>query len=328
MQICRNSHLARLASVLAIPVLAVSLTVGGAASGRADDGEKLPHVLRDMVFSPIMHAVQGLEERLRNLETSVAALTSGVRSQQVIVQELCLADSSGAQTCITKAQLDILMRLHVQAETVQPSPAAIVEAQAEVSEFPAEPEIIRADAADAREEPIQAEPHAPVTATIAPEEQPQGEPVHAEEAIVPAPAITASTPEETAQSEQLQAEGIAPAPTAELSPAEEKPLAETADAEVVAPAAAIAEPEMARPEEQALVEPAPSTEPSTSLAETGSHDQQEPLQTGSIPSAPTIASAPSADSQDPAEMDKPALEAAPISDIEIDLDPPATNPVE
>jgi hypothetical protein len=89
-------------NVVGLALLALSATAGGSAV-RADD----PSTLQSTVFEKI---VSGLEQQVANLGASVAAFADSFTARRIVAQELCVADSSGAQTCITKAQLDALLR--------------------------------------------------------------------------------------------------------------------------------------------------------------------------------------------------------------------------
>src|SRR6185295_1681097 len=64
-------------------------------------------------------------------------------SKQAMTQELCVSDESG-QTCITKAQLDALLRMHAQVGVSRPVVAAIdsaADSPAEAAAIePAQPE--------------------------------------------------------------------------------------------------------------------------------------------------------------------------------------------
>ena len=71
--------------------------------------------LQEIFVDPIVTAVKGLEQRLTSLEGTIALLANSFSSQHISVRELCVSDDSGAQTCITKAQLDRLL-LKVVAE--------------------------------------------------------------------------------------------------------------------------------------------------------------------------------------------------------------------
>ncbi len=89
-------------NVVGLALLALSATAGGSAV-RAGD----PSTLQSTVLEKI---VSGLEQQVANLEASVAAFAESFTTRRIVTQELCVADGSGAQTCITKAQLDALLR--------------------------------------------------------------------------------------------------------------------------------------------------------------------------------------------------------------------------
>src|SRR5215470_8975004 len=89
-------------NVFGLALLALSATAGGLAV-RAED----PATLQSTVFEKI---VSGLAQQVANLEASVAAFADSFTAKRIVTQELCVADGSGAQTCITKAQLDALIR--------------------------------------------------------------------------------------------------------------------------------------------------------------------------------------------------------------------------
>jgi hypothetical protein len=58
-------------------------------------------------------------------------------SRRVVAQVLCVSDETGGQTCITKAQLDVLLSGIARAEITQP-PVAATEAKAAPAEEPVE----------------------------------------------------------------------------------------------------------------------------------------------------------------------------------------------
>jgi hypothetical protein len=89
-------------NVVGLALLALSATAGGSAV-RAGD----PSTLQSTVLEKI---VSGLEQQVANLEASMAAFAESFTTRRIVTQELCVADGSGAQTCITKAQLDALLR--------------------------------------------------------------------------------------------------------------------------------------------------------------------------------------------------------------------------
>jgi hypothetical protein len=102
-------------------LLAFSFTVGSPRSVRAEDGEALATARLDMVLISAKD-LEGLEQRVFRLEGMVASLTEA--SQRVKTHQLCVYDDSGAETCITKAQLDAL--LTTQAHTAEVAKTAAV----------------------------------------------------------------------------------------------------------------------------------------------------------------------------------------------------------
>jgi hypothetical protein len=97
-----NSLMVGGCNVVGLALLALSATAGGSAV-RAGD----PSSLQSTVLEKI---VSGLEQQVANLEASMAAFADSFTTRRIVTQELCVADGSGAQTCITKAQLDALLR--------------------------------------------------------------------------------------------------------------------------------------------------------------------------------------------------------------------------
>jgi hypothetical protein len=127
----------RLCCGLSMAVLALAVSLDGSRSVRADDADDLTSSLQEMIVDPIMKTVQGLEARLTGLEASVGAMAESFTSRRVVAQVLCVSDVTGAQTCITKAQLDTLLSGIARAEASQP-PAAVTEVKAAPTEEPAE----------------------------------------------------------------------------------------------------------------------------------------------------------------------------------------------
>ena len=127
----------RLVYGLSIASVAIAATFGAPAV-RADSETSLAS-LHDMVVAPIMSALHAVEARLAGVE----AFAGSFASRQITAQELCIADQSGAQTCITKAHLDALLGITVR--TAAPAAAAAADAttalfaQAIVTELVVEP---------------------------------------------------------------------------------------------------------------------------------------------------------------------------------------------
>jgi hypothetical protein len=117
---------------IAVALLALSFTVGGARTVRAEDDEALAAARPDMVLVSAK-ALEGLEQRVSYLEEIVASLTES--SQRVSTRQLCVSDDSGAETCVTKAQLDALLTSQAHtAEADQPAPISGVEGTPSVKE--------------------------------------------------------------------------------------------------------------------------------------------------------------------------------------------------
>jgi hypothetical protein len=87
-------------------MLAFSFSVGGSHAVRADDPESLSLPVQDTVLVPVKD-MQALQQRVAYLEETVAALTESWR--RINTHRLCVSDDGGAETCITKAQLDLLI---------------------------------------------------------------------------------------------------------------------------------------------------------------------------------------------------------------------------
>ncbi len=123
----------RMCSGLSVAVLAVSVCLGASRTVRADDADDLTSSLQQMIVVPIMKSVHAVEERMASIEMSVNAMAESFSSRRVVVQMLCVSDDNGAQTCITKAQLDSLLSRVARAEISLPS-AAPKEAKAAPAE--------------------------------------------------------------------------------------------------------------------------------------------------------------------------------------------------
>jgi hypothetical protein len=141
MTISPKSLLRRLSCGVSVAALLLALSFNGSHSARAADPDALTPLLETIV-TPIIMTVQGVEHRLSGLENTVGAFADSFTSRRVVAQVLCVADESGAQTCITKGQLDALLKRVAQAEVSQPSDAAAGSAShAEVAQPSDSPEI-------------------------------------------------------------------------------------------------------------------------------------------------------------------------------------------
>jgi hypothetical protein len=53
--------------------------------------------LSEMVFAPIMKAVEGIEQRLSNIEATWGLFKSSFSADYMVTRQLCISDESGAQ---------------------------------------------------------------------------------------------------------------------------------------------------------------------------------------------------------------------------------------
>ena len=95
-------------SAAAAAMLAVWFTLGSSQIARAEEPETLSPPAQEMILVPAKD-VQALEQRIAYLEESVTALTESW--QHIDTHRICVSDDSGAETCITKAQLDVFLAL-------------------------------------------------------------------------------------------------------------------------------------------------------------------------------------------------------------------------
>jgi hypothetical protein len=141
----------RLCCGLSLVVLALALSLDGSRAVWADDADDLTSSLQEMIVDPIMKTVQGLEVRVTGLEATVGAMAESFSSHRVVAQVLCVADETGSQTCITKAQLDVILSGIARAEISQP-PVAATEAKASPAEEPVET-VVTKDTSQYSEQP-------------------------------------------------------------------------------------------------------------------------------------------------------------------------------
>jgi len=109
----------------AIAVAFLAFSFGGAGAVRADDPEALPEARPEMVLVSAQ-TLDALEQRISRLEETVASLNESARHAST--RQLCVADDGGAETCLTKSELDALLTGPAHAaEIAQPAPAAAAE---------------------------------------------------------------------------------------------------------------------------------------------------------------------------------------------------------
>jgi hypothetical protein len=110
-------------SVLVRPSVAVAALLAawftlGSQIARAEDPETSSAPAQEMILVPAKD-VHALEQRVAYLEETVTALTESW--QHIDTHRLCVSDDSGAQTCVTKAQLDVFLSRSAQAQISEPA---------------------------------------------------------------------------------------------------------------------------------------------------------------------------------------------------------------
>jgi len=165
-----------------------------------------------MMVDPISAAVKAVEDRLTSLEAKVASVADSLASRPST--ELCVADDTGARTCISKAQLDRLLKM-VQTAAIEP-PAKIADRMTSgvtesVTESVAEPAKIESTV-ESTVESAEATPSAPETQAAAVEEPAQIETTSAAVVETPPQAEQAALPEDTINQDSMPT-GSIPAPT-------------------------------------------------------------------------------------------------------------------
>jgi hypothetical protein len=202
---------AKLSYGLSIVLLALPLTFGVAAVRADAETPSWGEVLID----PIVKALQAVDGRLSNLETTVARFAGAFTSEQVVTRELCVSDESGARTCLSKAQLDVVLaNLTVAAQPSVGAPSDTVkEVAKEAAAIVVEPTvtiITEENTASALAEPVEvetvppagsSEPSTAIAQAPLVEEGPDAEPMHTNsvspvrsgDAIVSHPEVEIST---------------------------------------------------------------------------------------------------------------------------------------
>src|SRR5215470_11461986 len=104
-----NSLAAGGCHVFGLALLVLSAMAGGSAVRAAD-----PPILQSIVFDPIAQIVLRVEQRVADLQAAFSTFAESFTSDRIVAQQLCVADDSGAQTCISKRQLDALLGGHLQ----------------------------------------------------------------------------------------------------------------------------------------------------------------------------------------------------------------------
>ncbi len=152
-------------SVAAATLLAAWFTFGGSQIVRAEDPETLSPPAQEMIQVPAKD-VHALEQRVAFLEETVAALTESW--QHINTHRLCVSDDSGAETCITKSQLDMFLSQSAHAKISEPALAEETKLAASVEAA----EVVAAAPTEPASEPA-AEPAAVVSENVLPQPEPE-----------------------------------------------------------------------------------------------------------------------------------------------------------
>jgi hypothetical protein len=126
--------LRKLCCGVSVAALLLALSFTGSRPSRAEP-EALTPLLETMI-TPIITVVQGVEGRVARLENTVSSFADSFTSQRIATQQLCVSDESGAQTCITKSQLDALLMIeaHIVSASI-PSADASAASSAEAAKM-------------------------------------------------------------------------------------------------------------------------------------------------------------------------------------------------
>ena len=163
-----------------------------------------------MMVDPISAAVKAVEDRLTSLEAKVASVADSLASRPST--EFCVADDTGARTCISKAQLDRLVKM-MQTAAIEPPAKTNDRMTASVAESVIEPAKIESTV-ESIVESAEAMPAAPATEAQAAvvEEPAQIETTTATVVEAPRQAEQAALPEDTINADSMPT-GSIPAPT-------------------------------------------------------------------------------------------------------------------
>jgi hypothetical protein len=236
-----NSLMVGGCNVVGLALLALSATAGG-STVRAGD----PSTLQSTVLDKI---VSGLEQQVANLEASMAAFAESFTTRRIATQELCVADGSGAQTCITKAQLDALLRGAMQLGQAPAAPGVTEQAAS------ADKSIAPGDAVAAAVPPEMPPAIEASAATVPPSQAEESSVRETAEAMPEVAAVMPSAAEPTAgEPAAASSEAAAPLPAEATAPPASEPaetiVAANAKAETIVTAERPAKDEEAAPAAQ------------------------------------------------------------------------------
>jgi hypothetical protein len=203
---------------LGLALLALSLSFAGSLVRAEEPASSL----QNAVFDPLAKVVQTIELRLAGVEASVMAFAGSFSSDHITAQRLCVSDGSG-ETCVTRAQLDALLKLQVQ---LGQAPAAADQ-----------PTVAAAEAPHTATETASATESVTATETVTTESpKPATESVEAVAADSPKPTIEADAPQTAATVVAVeQAKESEPAFTGSVAAVPPEPESKSVHEEVPAP---------------------------------------------------------------------------------------------
>ena len=204
MMTAKSGLLTKVSCGFSVAFLALAFTSGVSAVRAQTD------VPSWMMVDPISTAVKALEERLASLEAKVASLAESPASRQST--ELCVADDAGARTCISKAQLDRLLKM-MQTAAIEPPAKVTDRMTSSVAESVIE-SVTEPAKVESTVESAEAMPTAPAAETQAAVVEAPAQIETTSPAVVEAPrqAEQAALPEDTINQDSMPT-GSIPAPT-------------------------------------------------------------------------------------------------------------------
>jgi hypothetical protein len=219
MQTGRKSLLTNLRRGIAWTTLALVISIGGSGLVRAEDPEV--SISMQEIIAPVIGVVMQLDQTVAGIRSAVDAFEESFSSKRISTRQLCLSDESGAETCITKADLDAFLSTRKEAHA-----RADADKSAEPAPTPVEQDALtQSTTAPA---PVAAS-QAPPAETVAPQEQADDHDVDATGSVTAQSSALAPSPVE-APVEETPIE-VAPVETipAETRPIEANPATPTVD---------------------------------------------------------------------------------------------------
>jgi hypothetical protein len=102
-------------NVLGVALLAMSVAAGGSVRAAGDA------TLDGAVVESLMKFSDVLQQRMAKIEASAVAAAQSLTTRRIATHELCMVDERGAQTCVTKVQLDALLKGAEQIKAAVPA---------------------------------------------------------------------------------------------------------------------------------------------------------------------------------------------------------------